>query len=777
MSAVASLQRTVASNIHPLSRRDFLITAVGGAAIFGFAGLSAAAIDPASPAALPTPAAGLLFEPTIWFDVDTAGAITVNIIRAEMGQHVGTALARILADELEADWRQVRIVHVDSDPKWGLMITGGSWSVWQTFPIFSRAGAAGRIALIEAGAKLLGVAPSSCGARSGKVISGGRSIGYGEIVRRGRLERRYTPAELAKMPIKPVAERRLIGRPTPAIDIPAKLDGTAIFGIDAKVPGMVYARPKMPPTRYGAKVVSIDDGAAKAVKGYMRSIALDDPSGTVPGWVMVIAETYPAAVRATDLVKVEWSGGDGADISEKDIQEHGARLIADPHAGSLLDTGGGDVDAAFRSAKSTIEATYTTSSVLHFQLEPVNALAFEKDGVFEIHTGNQWQSLILPILAKALDRPGDRIVMRTYLLGGGFGRRLNGDYAVPAALASKALGKPVKMILTRADDAHFDSFRSPSVQTLRMAFGDDGSVAAMDHAATAGWPTQVLLPSFMPKGTNGQPYDPFAIAGADHWYDVGAQRVRAISNDLANRSFRPGWLRSVGPGWTNWAVESFIDEAAHALKMDPVAFRLAHLNGKGRNAGGPPTAVGGALRQAAVVRRAAELAGWGAPLPQGTGRGVATTFGQERDMPTWNACVAQVRVDRSTGVVAVEKLTFVVDAGTIVDPDGALAQVEGAALWGLSLALHEGTEFVNGRVRDSNLDTYTPLRIADVPEIAIEFVDSPQPPVGLGEPVTTVVGPAIGNAIFAAANVRLRHIPIRSADVRRAISGAVVREI
>ena len=765
------LQRALGTTVHPLSRRDFLIVAAGGGAMFGFAQLGLAAIDPATPSTLPKPAAGPQFEPTLWFAIDTAGAVTVNIIRAELGQHVGTALARILADELEADWNQVRIVHVDSDPKWGLMLTGGSWSVWQTFPVFSRAGAAGRIALIEAGAKLLGVSAADCRARAGKISAGGRSIGFGEIVRKGDIGRRYTPAELEKLPIKPVGERRLIGRPTPAIDIPAKTNGAALYAIDARVPGMVYARPKMPPTRYGAKVVSIDDGAAKTVKGYLRSIALDDPSATVPGWVMVVAETYPAAVRAADLLKVQWSGGDGAQVSEKDIQEHARRLISDPHAGSLLDTGGGDIDAAFLTAKTTIEAVYTTSSVLHFQLEPVNALAFEKDGVFEIHTGNQWQTLILPTLAKALDRPVTGIVMRTYLLGGGFGRRLNGDYAVPAALTAKALGKPVKMILTRADDARFDSFRSPSVQRLRMAFADDGKVAGMDHAAAAGWPTQILAPGFMPKGTNGRPYDPFSISGADHWYDVGAQRVRAISNDLANSSFRPGWLRSVGPGWTNWAVESFIDEAAHASKADPVAFRLAHLTGKGRNAGGPPSAVGGALRQAAVVRRAAALAGWGKALPAGSGRGIATTFGQERDMPTWNACVAVVRVDPTSGDVTVEKLTLVVDAGTIVDPDGARAQVEGAAMWGLSMALHEGTEFASGQVRDTNLDTYTPLRIADVPEIEIEFIASPQPPVGLGEPATTVVAPAIGNAIFAAANVRLRHLPIRAADVRKAIAG------
>jgi CO/xanthine dehydrogenase Mo-binding subunit len=739
----------------PLSRRAFLATAVGGAVAFGFAADAGAA----------TP-----FAPTQWFSIDGEGIVTVNIIRAEMGQHVGTAVARILADELEADWSQVRVVHVDTDPKWGLMVTGGSWSVWQSYPLYSRAGAAGRTTLIEAGAKLMGASPADCAARNGAVTAGKRQITYGDIVRRGDVSRRYTAAELDKMPIKPVAERRLIGKPAPALDVPAKTNGTAVYGIDAKVPGMVYARPKLPPTRYGAKVVSIDDAPARAVRGYLRCLVLEDPSGTVPGWVMVIAESYPAAIKATDLVKVTWSGGDGADVSEKDIQAHGAKLIADAAAGSVLDTGGGDVDGAFRAAKSSLEATYTTASALHFQLEPVNALAFEKDGVFEIHTGNQWQSLILPTLAKALGRPETSIVMRTYRVGGGFGRRLNGDYAVPAALAAKALGKPVKMVLTRADDARFDSFRSPSVQTLRMALGDDGRVKAMEHAASAGWPTQILAPGFMPPGTNGRPYDPFSINGANHWYDVGPQRIRAISNDLANKSFRPGWLRSVGPGWTNWALESFMDEGAHATGTDPVAFRLAHLTGKGANAGGPPNAVGGALRQAAVVKRCAALAGWGQALPKDTGVGLATSFGQERDMPTWTACAARVRVDRASGAVSVEKLTLVVDAGTIVDPDGARAQVEGASLWGLSLALHEGTEFVNGQVRDTNLTTYTPLRIADTPEVEIEFVASAEPPVGLGEPATTVVAPAIGNAIFAATGARLRHLPMRADDVRQALA-------
>ncbi|WP_396586361.1 molybdopterin cofactor-binding domain-containing protein [Bermanella sp. R86510] len=747
-----------------LSRRGFLIGAVG-------TGITLAFYRPGLSFAAPQDVVeNQAFEPTIWYQIENDGRIIVNIAEAEMGQHVGTALARIVADELEADWSQVELHHVDTDPKWGMMVTGGSWSIWENFMPLSRAGAAGRQVLIEEGAKLLGVSASECRARNSKVMAGNKSISYADIVQRGDMSRSFNEDELEKIKVKKPAERRLIGQEARALDIPDKTNGSSTYGIDAKVDNMVYSRPLIPPTRYGATINSIDDSDAKNVEGYLQTIQLNDPTGTVPGWAAVIATSFHAANKAAAKVKVDWTPGETAKVSEQDILDHGRELIEKGDGGALVVNDEG-VDDAFKNADSVLEQDYIAHTVLHFQLEPVNALAYQKDGIWEIHTGNQWQSLILPTLAKALDVAENNVIMRTYMLGGGFGRRLNGDYAVPAALAAKALNRPVKMVFTREDDTRFDSVRSPAYQRMRMAFDAEGKPTGMEHHATAGWPTQVLVPAFMPEASNGEKFDPFAIQGAAHWYSVGAHRLRAISNDLANKTFRPGWLRSVGSGWVNWALESFMDQAAQKAGQDPIDFRLALLKAEGKNAGKAPNSVGGASRQANVLRRVREMSEWGQTMPTDTGLGVATSYGQERNMPTWTACVAKVQVDRSTGVVTLQKLSLVTDAGTVVHPDGARAQVEGAALWGASMALHEGTVFENGEVKDRNLNSYSPMRIRDVPEIELAFVDSTETSVGLGEPATTVVGPAIANAIFAAVGVRMTELPIRREAVLAALKG------
>ena len=745
-----------------LSRRGFMIGATSVGVTLAFVPAALLASDPAHALSANK------FEPTIWYSIAPSGQITVNVTKAEMGQHIGTAFARIVAEELEADWADVQVNHVDTEAKYGVYVTGGSWSVWQNFDLMSRAGAAGRSALIEEGARLLGVVAADCSAANSQIICRGKSISYGDIVSKGNLSRTYTDAQLANLSIKAAKDRKLIGSETQALDIPNKTNGAAIYGIDATYEGMVYAKPIVPPTRYGSSVKSVDDSQAKNVKGYQQTLVLDDPSDTVPGWALVIADSFHAAQRAVRLIKVDWNAGPTANVSEQDIFNRGAELIGSDEGSLVVEDG--EVDATFASANSVFTQSYTTSTVLHFQLEPVNAIGLQKDGRWELHTGNQWQSLILPTLAEALEVPVEKVVMRTYLLGGGFGRRLNGDYGVPALLAAKALGKPVKVVFSREDDSRFDSPRSASVQQVSMAFDEREKIVGMQHHATAGWPTATMAAFFMGTGTNGEKFDPFSINGAQHWYDVGAHRVRAIKNDLANKTFRPGWLRSVGPGWTNWALESFVDEVAHSKGIDPVALRKQLLTGRGKNAGHAPNSVGGASRMANVLQRAADKAGWGKDLPEGVGMGIATTFGQERDMPTWSACVAQVAVDKATGKVTLQKLTVVIDAGTIVHPDGALAQTEGAALWGASMALHEGTEFVNGQVKDVNLNSYRPMRMSDVPELDIEFVDSELQSVGLGEPATTVVGPAIGNAIFAASGARVRHLPITAEAVKRALA-------
>ncbi|MCA0953901.1 molybdopterin-dependent oxidoreductase [Mameliella alba] len=771
---MGEMQRHLAAKAaSQMTRRGFLVSMSALGATFGFPTASRAAMDPGAADGVPVTANGERFEPSLWYWIDADGTVNVNIIRAEMGQHVGTAIARILADELGANWDDVRITHVDTDPKWGFMVTGGSWSVWQSWPVYRQAGAAGRVALIEAAATKWGIDPASCEARDGAVHAGDQSISFGDLVAEG-LDRSFTEEELKALPLKPVSELTMVGKDVKALDIDNKTTGQAIYGLDAEIDGMVYGAPLLPPTRYGCTVTNIDDSAAKSVKGYRQTLTIDDPTGTVPGWVVVIGDSLFAARKAAEAISVEWSTGPASTVSEQDILDEARRLIGDTATGSILHTENHQTAPVFDAAADVIEAEYTTSTVLHFQLEPTNATAFQNaDGVWEVHTGNQWQSLILPTLAQAIGGSETDVILRSYMLGGGFGRRLNGDYCVPALLASKALGgKPVKLVLSREQDAHFDSPRSASVQQMRMAFDPDGTVTGMEHHAAAGWPTQILAPGFMPEGANGVPYDPFAIDGADHWYSVGAHQVRAISNGLANDTFRPGWLRSVGPGWTFWAVESFMDEAARKLGQDPVAFRLDHLRAEGINAGSAPNAVGGADRQAEVLRRVAEMSGYGkGDLPADSAIGIATTFGQSRQMPTWIGGAVKLHVDRESGDVSVEKIWLAVDCGVVVDPDGARAQCEGAALWGLSMALHEGTEFENGAVRDVNLDTYTPLRLEDAPEIEITFVENEHAPVGLGEPATTVIAPAIGNAIAEAVGVRMRSLPITPDKILAALAG------
>jgi isoquinoline 1-oxidoreductase beta subunit len=745
-----------------LSRRSFIAGVAGSSLMMSMGSLVSGCSSDQASKALASGDLSKVFSPNIWFEINGAGDVLINIVRAEMGQHVGTSLAQIVADELGADWSKVSFKHVDTDPKWGVMVTGGSWSVHTSFTLLSQAGAAGRTIIIDAASKLMGVPAESCSVESGVVMSGDQSLTFAEIISNGDFSRVISEEELAAMPVKAPGERTVIGRDLRNLDVAAKSEGSAVYGLDAELPGMAYAMPLLPPTRYGSKVNGIDESAAKTIPGYIGAIEINDPSQTVQGHVVVAAETMAAVLKAAKAVSVDWTPGPTASVTEAEILAEGVRLAADPEMGALF-VNEGDVGSAKANAASTMSATYSTGTALHFTMEPQNAVVeFDPDGKCHIHAGNQWQSLILPYLAQALEMPETDIIIHQYYLGGGYGRRLFGDQMIPAALAARSLGRPVKLIFDRATDSRFDCVRSPSVCTFEASFDADGMLSGVDHAVVAGWPTKSMAPFFIGPGIDGQgELDAFSINGSDHWYSLPAHRVRAINNGLAQQTFLPGWLRAVGPGWISWGVESFLDEIADQMRQDPVAMRMGLLDGAGKNAGGEGSTVGGAKRLAAVLKDVSERAGWGREMPANEGLGVAVGHGQERGMPTWIACVAHVSVDPSSGDVTLKKLWQTIDVGTVVNPDGAMAQAEGAALWGVSLALHEGAQFAKGEVLEQNLDRYTPLRMSDVPELDIAFIDSDEFPSGLGEPPLIPVAPAIGNAIFAATGQRVRQLPIK----------------
>ncbi len=709
---------------------------------------------------------------TLWFEMDPSGVATVHVSKAEMGQHVGTALAQALAEELDVRWEDVRVRHVDSDPKWGLMITGGSWSVNWTFDQLSRAGASGRIALVNAGAAILGADPGRCRAEKSMVIDqvSGRSISYGEILQQREVTAVSDEEELKKITLKAPRDYRLVGRHVDALDIPAKAYGVAPYGIDVVRPGMLYGRLVTPPVRYGAGVLTINEDRAKEVPGFVRSVALDDPTGSVTGFVVVAAETYPAAIKAAEALVVEWDPGPNADVDSDHLMRAAEALVEDPETGGnwVLD---GDAEEALAGADRSLAARYTTSLNLHMPMEPVNATAELRDGTWHVWGGCQNQTTAVALASRALGVDPSRVVLHQRYLGGGFGRRLDVDYAVVAVLAAKALGRPVKVIYSREQDMQFDVPRSPTLQVMRGALDKNGRLKAVIHDVVAGWPTARLLPAFLaPTADEAGKVDSFAVAGADFWYSVPHHHVRAIMHDLAQKVVPPGYLRSVGPGFTSFAVESFMDELAGLAGLDPVEFRLRMLDGKGKQAGGPPNAAGGAFRLARVLKEAAERSGWDMKiLPENTALGIACDFGQERAMPTWIACVAEVTVTPDTGAFRVNKLTLAADVGTVVNPDGVMAQMHGGLLWGLSLAVKDAGSVSKGAVVQKDFVGYNPLHMAEVPEIEVYLVPSTDYPVGSGEPATTIVAPAIANAIARAVGARVRDLPITPGRVKAAM--------
>jgi isoquinoline 1-oxidoreductase len=754
-----------------LDRRSFLVGTAATGLVFGYVAL------PEIKDALAAPAAN--FEPTAWYTIGNDGKVVVTVGKADMGQHVASTMAQLIAEELEASWKDMSVVFASNDPKYndpvlGVQITGGSWSTEMNFEAMSRAGAAGRLTLIKAAAEMLGVPESECRASESRVhhAKSRKSLTFAEIVKSGKANKTWTADELKAITLKTASQRTKVGQSLPQLDIPAKTDGTCKFGIDAFVPGMLYGKLALPPVRYGATVQSVDDSDAKKVPGFVKAVVVDDKTATTTGWVVVVATTYEGAQKAAAALKIDWDKGPNANVSDQSIIDESRRMQKEGTEG-LIFVKDGDSAAAMQKAAKVIDVEYLTSINIHAPLEPMNALAVEQDGIWHIYTGNQFNTRTTGIAAAIAGTDPKNVVIHQHYIGGGFGRRLESDMVIPAVAAAKAVGKPVKLIYAREDDMQMDFTRPLAYQKVKVGLDGDGKAIAMEHDVIGAWPTLKWgIPAFLVPSVDKKPdEDPFAINGADYWYTIPNHTVRNFMNKLAQAATPSGQLRSVAPAWTFWAVESTMDEIAHASGQDPVEMRLKLLDGAGGNAGGDtPWNAGGAKRLANALRAAVGRSGYGAiKLGQNEGMGVACISSQNRTFPTWTACVAHVKVAPDTGAVTLKKLTVAMDLGTVVNPDGVRAQIEGSAMWGVSLAMLEKATMKDGRIQQTNYDGYSPMRMSQMPEIDISIIANGEPAVGCGEPAVTVVAPAIGNAIFNAVGARVRSLPITAEAVKAAM--------
>jgi isoquinoline 1-oxidoreductase len=746
-----------------LSRRSFLVGAAASGLMLGYA---------AVPDAFAATAAAN-FEPSVWYSISPDGLVTVTCGKADMGQHIASTMAQIVCEELGAKWSDMRVQLASNDPKFndpvlGAQITGGSWSTMMNFDAMSRAGAAGRIALAEAAASIMGLPPyfkDELVVRDSVIAhpKSKKQVTFAEVVKSGKATKTFTPDDLKAIKLKTPDQYTLIGVSVPQIDIPSKTNGTAKYGIDVMLPGMVYGKVVTPPVRYGATVKSVDDTDAKKVPGFIKAVIIDDKTATTTGWVVAVANTYANARKAADALKITYDGGPNAKLSSQSLLDEARRLQGLDDSGQFF-VKNGDTAAAFGTAAKLMEAEYTTNINIHAPMEPMNATAEFKGDILHIYSGNQFATRSGAIAAGAAGLDPKYVVMHQMWLGGGFGRRLDADMMVPAVQAAKAVGKPVKVIYSRENDMTMDFSRPLTYQKIKAGLDGDGKLIALNHDVVSAWPTQrwgipdFLTPSVDKKG----PLDSFTVNGADFFYTVPNHNVRAIKNEMAHNATPSGQLRSVAPGWTFWAVESMIDEIAHSVGKDPAQYRIELLDGKGDNDGG-------AQRLRNTLLAAMGLAGYGTKqLAKGEGMGVACVSSQERKTASWTACVAHVAVSPS-GEVKVKKLTVATDVGTQVHPDNIRAQVEGAALWGLSLALYEKATLKDGGIEQTNFDSYKPLRMSQLPEVAVSVIANGEHATGVGEPAVTVIAPAIGNAVFNAVGARVRSLPITAEAVKAAM--------
>lgn len=680
------------------------------------------------------------FSPNAQLSIHADGRIVVHIEKAEMGQGVTTALSQIVAEELEANWDDVTFELNTYTVDHGFVFTASSLSIYTSFDPVSRAAAAARMMLIEAAAAHWGVPVPTCHAAMSHVACDNKRLSYGDIVRLQPAVRTLTDAELAAIELKRPQDYRIIGTPTPSPHHDLKTRGALRYGIDKSLPGMRYAKVAYPPSP-GARHRTVDSSAASQVRGYIRTVVDKHV-------VAVVADSYLAAVEARDALTISWDEGSAREADSDRLREiFRARLETDEGRPWVRR---GDAASALSRADKTLERDYTTELVAHLQMEPYNATADFTDGKIHLYCGTQYPTRLAAQVAEWCEIAPEDVYIHGEYMGGGFGALLETEWHAQAAVIAKAIGGPVKLVLSREEDTANDCFRSPTSQKLTCGLTDGNAISGWEHRVVSAWPSSRHSVFLDQKG-----FDSYALSGSDHHYDIADQHVRAIEHDLG---VNVGYVRGVACGYMFFAIESFIDEIAHETGDDPLAFRLKLLHKR--------------PRLAQVLNRAAERGGWGRPQPAHTGLGLAAITAQDSSHNTTRigAC-AQARVDPETGAISVERVSCVVDCGIVINPNGAMAMAEGALLYGLSIALKGGGTLRHGRIEERNFDSYPVLRMSEVPELDIEFViNSSDPATGMGEPTMGCIAPALANAVFAATGARVRELPMTPTRVLRAMA-------